>query len=91
MRLILHFQERKRWTIHAMAEDCRTRMSPHRDVASKETMLRLFRYLGATDANIEQVETEIRQWNRGSVHLDVPGDRLHIIGATGRAVARTHL
>ena len=46
-------------------------------------MLRLFRYLGATDADMEEVERDIRRWGRGSVHLDVAADKLHIIGATG--------
>jgi hypothetical protein len=30
-----------------------------------------------------EIETDIGRWGRGSVHIDVPADRLHIIGATG--------
>ena len=39
--------------IHTIAEDCRTPLGPYIRVASKATLLRLFRYLGAGDAEME--------------------------------------
>lgn len=79
MRVIVNFQEHRKWHIHTMAEDGRTRLGPHIDVASKETMLRLFRYLGADDAAMAEVEQELRMWNRGGVHLDVPAEKLRLL------------
>ncbi len=88
MRVLINFQHRKGWNIHTMAEDCKTPVGPWRDVASQETMLRLFRYLGATDAAMDQVEREIRMWSRGGVHIDVPADRLHLLGVDSARAGR---
>lgn len=68
MCVIVNFQEHRFcWMIHTIAEDCRTPLGPYIRVASKETMLRLFRYLGATDSDMAEVEQELCQWNRGGV------------------------
>jgi hypothetical protein len=53
VRVIVNFQHRKGWNIHTMAEDCRTRLGPYRDVASEQTLMRLFLYLGATPEALE--------------------------------------
>jgi hypothetical protein len=46
--------------IHSIAEDCRTPFGPYIRVASRETLLRLFRYLGATDKDMSEVEQELK-------------------------------
>ena len=79
MRVIVNFQHRKGWNIHTMAEDCRTRLGPYRDVASEETLLRLFRYLGASEEAMQEAENDLRRWSRGGIHIDVPEDRLRLL------------
>lgn len=65
--------------IHTIAEDCRTPLGPYIRIASKGTLLRLLRYLGANDEDMTDVEQELRQWNRGGVHLDVPVEKLGLL------------
>jgi hypothetical protein len=63
VRVIVNFQHGKGWNIHTMAEDCRTRLGPYRDVASEATLLRLFRYLGATEDAMRETENDLRRWS----------------------------
>jgi hypothetical protein len=45
-------------------------------VASEESLIRLLRYVGATDAEIEEVQECIRRWGRGASELSsVPAAR----------------
>ena len=87
MRVIVNFQNRKGWWIHTIAEDCRTTLGPHLHVASEATLLRLFRYLGATDAAMEQAERELRMWSRGGIHIEVPEDRLALLRVSYKPAA----
>ena len=66
MRVIVNFQHRKGWNIHTMAEDCRT-------------LLRLFRYLGASEDAMQEAERDLRRWSRGGIHIDVPEERLYLL------------
>jgi len=59
MRVIVNFQHRKGWNIHTMAEDCRTALGPYRDVASEQTLMRLFAFLGATPEALEEAARDI--------------------------------
>ena len=87
MRVIVNFQHRKGWWIHTIAEDCRTTLGPHLHVASETTLLRLFRYLGATDVALDGAERELRMWSRGGIHIDVPEDRLPLLKVSYRPTA----
>ncbi len=80
VRVIVNFQHRKGWNIHTMAEDCRTRLGPYRDVASEQTLIRLFAYLGATPEALDEAAGDLRRWSRGGIHIDVPEERLHLLG-----------
>jgi hypothetical protein len=80
VRVIVNFQHCKGWNIHTMAEDCRTRLGPYRDVASEQTLMRLFAFLGATPEALEEAARDIKRWSRGGIHIDVPEDRLHLLG-----------
>ena len=73
-----------------MAEDCRTPLGPYRDVASEGTLLRLFRYLGASEDAMQEAERDLRRWSRGGIHIDMPEDRLSLLGVNAgrRAVFR---
>jgi hypothetical protein len=76
VRVIVNFQHRQGWNIHTMAQDCRAVLGPYRDVASEATLLRLFRYLGASEDAIQEAKLDLRRWGRGGIHIDVPEDRL---------------
>jgi hypothetical protein len=52
---------------------------------SEATLLRLFRYLGATDGAMRGAEQELRMWSRGGIHIDVPEERLHLLGISCRS------
>ena len=40
------------------------------------TLIRVLRYVGATDAELEKVDERIREWSRGSVFIGLtPGSR----------------
>jgi hypothetical protein len=80
VRVIVNFQHRKSWSIHTMAEDCRTTLGPHLHVASEQTLMRLFAYLGATPEALDEATGNLRRWSRGGIHIDVPEDRLHLLG-----------
>jgi hypothetical protein len=82
VRVIVNFQHRKGWNIHTVAEDCRTLLGSYRDVASEATLLRLFRYLGATDDAMREAERDLQRWSRGGIHIDVPEDRLSLLGVS---------
>jgi predicted RNA polymerase sigma factor len=86
VRVLVNFQHRKGWNIHTMAEDCRTRLGPYRDVASEATMLRLFRHLGASEDAMQEAERDLRRWSRGGIHIDVPEDRLYLLGVVQRPI-----
>jgi hypothetical protein len=86
VRVIVNFQHRKGWNIHTMAEDCRTPLGPYRDVASEQTLRRLFAFLGATPAALEEAARDIKRWSRGGIHIDVPEDRLYLLGVVQRPI-----
>jgi hypothetical protein len=48
----------------ALDTDCKTALSPYRDAASDETLVRLMRYLGATDEQIADYEDQRRRWGQ---------------------------
>jgi hypothetical protein len=59
------------WSVHCLAADARTPISPRLEMAKESTILRPFRASGATDETIAEVEADIRRWRRGSVWLEV--------------------
>lgn len=67
------------WNIHCVAEDCRTVISPYRQVATIESLLKLLRYAGATEADLDGVQQCIRCWSRGSVFITLATDRKNLL------------
>ena len=62
--------------MHSVADDSKTAISPILPVSDQPTLIRLLRYVGATDAEIKEVDERIRQWSRGSVFISLaPGRR----------------
>ncbi len=71
MRILVNFMHRDGWSVHCLAEDARTPISPFVNMEKQSTMLRLLRASGATDEDIASLEADIRRWNRGSVWINV--------------------
>jgi hypothetical protein len=70
MRLLVNFQDTNGWTVHCLAEDCQTRISPALDVASLETLRRLLRRAGTDEDEMQHFEQCVRTWGKGSVWID---------------------
>jgi hypothetical protein len=91
VRVLVNFMLRKdTWFVHAITEDARTLISPILEVREQDTLIRLLRYIGAGDAEIDHVLEDIRRWSRGGVWIELePGGRTCSAsvrrGASGRA------
>ena len=77
MRVLLNYMLRQEtWSVHAMAEDAATPISPILEVRNQGTLIRLLRYVGAGDAEIEEVNAKTGSWMRGSTWIELlPGRR----------------
>jgi hypothetical protein len=75
MRILVNYMLRKdTWFVHAVGEDARIPISPILPVRDQATLIRLLRYVGAGDAEIEEVNVNINRWLRGSTWIElVPG------------------
>ena len=76
MRVMVNFVLRDVWVVHCFAEDARTTISPILRIANQDLLIRALRYVGATDAEIAEVDDRIRSWSCGSVLISLaPGRR----------------
>jgi hypothetical protein len=92
MRVLINFMLlRDVWHVHCITEDARTPISPFRTVRDQATLIRLLRYVGATDANIEEVHERIRKWSRGSVYVDLVPGRENLLRIRRPWSAEAHL
>lgn len=75
MRILVHaFEPREGWIIQCLADDARTTVAPHSRVASYESVLRLFRYVGATEEAMAEVDRDHQRWSIISARIDlIPG------------------
>jgi len=81
MRILVNFQDTNGWTVHCLAEDCQTCISPLLDVASLETLRRLLRRAGTDEDEMQHFEHCIRTWGKGSVWIDnVTEEGAHFLG-----------
>jgi hypothetical protein len=61
VRVLVNFMLRKEtWFVHAIAADAKTPISPILPVGDWATLIRLLRYVGATEADIGRSEPEYR-------------------------------
>ena len=76
MRVMVNFALRDCWSVHCVSKDALTCISPTLLVPDQPTLIRLLRYVGATDAELKKVDERIREWGRGSVIISLaPGRR----------------
>jgi len=62
VRIIINFQSRLGvWAVHCLLEGARTPISAFVTMKSYDTLMRLLRYVGATDAVIAEVERDHRR------------------------------
>lgn len=69
MRILVNFQHYKGWTVHCLAEDCKTVVGPYVDVASLDTLRRLLQCAGADAEAMKEFEHSLGAWGRGSVWI----------------------
>lgn len=67
------------WVVHSMTADVRTRIGPWLFLRQQETMLRLFRYVGAGESAITDAEQCIRSWGCGTVHIALAAGRRNLL------------
>ena len=76
MRVMVNFMLRDVWFVRCITEDARTIISPILRIANQNMLIRALRYVGATNAEITEVDDRIRRWSRGSVMISLtPGRR----------------
>ena len=70
MKVLVHALSNNGWTVHCIAEDCKTPLSPFVDVESLDTLRRLLRCAGASAKEMESFEGDIKVWSHSSVWID---------------------
>jgi hypothetical protein len=63
----------------ALHVDCKTNLGPWITFASAETLEKAMRYLGATDAQIEDHRIDMRRWGQGSSHIRLVPNRKNLL------------
>lgn len=64
---LMNFMERGGWSIHIIAEDCKTALVDYRRVANQEPLLSMITRMGGS---AEVARQHIRRWGRDSVWID---------------------
>jgi hypothetical protein len=72
VRVLINYMLRKEtWFVHAIAADAAIPISPILEFREQDTMIRLLRYIGVSDAAIDHVQEDIRRWSRGGVWIEL--------------------
>jgi len=69
MRILINFRHRSGWSIHCLAPDCKTLVSPWLTVQEDETLLRVLAASGATPAELDEIANDMMQRGRGSTFI----------------------
>jgi hypothetical protein len=78
VRILANFMYRDGWSVRCLAEDAKTSIGRPLTMQNDATLLKLFRFIGAGEEEIAEVERDIKRWGRGSVWIDLtePGGKL---------------
>ena len=79
MRIVVNFMLRDVWFVHCDADDARTPISPILRVRDQNILIRVLRYVGATDADVVTIDHDIRHWSHGSVWIDLTPGRKNLL------------
>jgi hypothetical protein len=77
MRGLMNFMHRDGWSLHILAEDCRTVLVGYRRVQDQETLLRIVAKL---HGDVTELKRGIKQWGRGSVWIDPSPEQCKALG-----------
>jgi hypothetical protein len=81
MRVLVNYMLRKdTWFVQAITEDAKTPISPILEVPDQVTLIRLLRYLGAGEAEINGVNAKIGRWSCGSTWIELEPGRRNLLG-----------
>jgi hypothetical protein len=67
------------WLVHTVDKDGITPISPILPVPDQLTLVRLLRYVGAGDSEINEVDKNIGQWSRGSTWINMVSGRRNLL------------
>lgn len=80
MRVLINYMLRKEtWFVHAIAENALTPISPILPVRDQATVIRLLRYIGAGDSEMDEVNVNIGRWSRGSTWIKLEPGRKNLL------------
>jgi hypothetical protein len=82
--LVNYMLRRETWFVHAISEDASTPIRPILQVPDQVMLIRLLRYIGAGDAEIDEVNANIGCWSRGSTWIDLEPGRRNLLGIRQR-------
>jgi hypothetical protein len=71
MQVLVNFMRRDGWSVHCLAADCRTVISPWVTIGSDEALLHQLQTSGATPGQMEEVQRDMKRWGRGSTFIEV--------------------
>jgi hypothetical protein len=81
--IIINFQTDRNgggYAVHAVHVDAKTVLSHWQSIESWDVLLKLMRYLGATEEQVACFEEDNRRWSRGSVHIRLLPNRKNLLG-----------
>jgi hypothetical protein len=75
VRIVVNFYfEKESWLVQALDVDTKRPISPALPLPDDDMLIRLLRYIGATEEGLEHVHGDIGRWSRGSIRITlVPG------------------
>lgn len=80
MRVLVNYTlSKETWFVHAIADDARTSISPTLPVPDQVTLIRVLRYIGAGDPEIDEVDKNIGLWSRGSTWINLVSRRRNLL------------
>lgn len=80
MRVLVNYTlSKETWFVRAIADDARTSISPTQPVPDQVTLIRLLRYIGAGDPEIDEVDKNIGLWSRGSTWINLVSRRRNLL------------
>ena len=80
MRVQVQFElHGETWLVHCRAEGGKRIIGPIVRVADADTLIYLLRYVGANDAEIDQIEEALLRANRGTIEIELKPRRKNLL------------
>ena len=80
LRVQVNFgQYNDRWHVQCNAEDCRTPIAPFVYMDSRMTLIRLLKFVGANEVELEDVYQTLKTWGQGSVQVTLAPGRKNLM------------